>query len=518
VRASGLVPAVRRAPPLAGRSAPPRHPGLLLAVVLALSGCGDQVTTPTGSEVLPGLTRTRVVASGAQPNAVLHWNQTALDAVSAGTLGPPMVARALALVHTAIYDAWAAYHPVALGTQAGGAWRRPLVEHTEENKVEAISYAAYRALVDLFPAQQSRFESQLLALGYDPSDASEDLSTAVGIGNSAGLALMAARHHDGSNQLGTLGPTGLPYSDYTGYVPVNTPDEVSDPNAWQPLRHPNRAGTAMVTPGFLGAHWNRVTPFALHTADELRPPPPRYFSHGLYRQQAEELIRLSAGLTDREKVIAEYWADGPSTVLPPGHFNLFAQWVSLRDGHTLDEDVKLFFILTNAVFDAGIASWDAKIHYDYVRPITAIRYLKQGQKIRAWAGPGLGTRVIRGEDWRPYQPDWFPTPPFSEYVSGHSTFSAAAAEILRRFTGSDAFGASVTITAGDLGVEPGVPAQPVTLAWPTFTAAADEAGISRRYGGIHFRDGDLEGRRMGRLVAARVWDRAMEFLTGQGGS
>jgi hypothetical protein len=202
------------------------------------------------------------------------------------------------------------------------------------------------------------------------------------------------------------------------------------------------------------------------------------FPQGRYRQQAEELIRLSASLGDREKVIAEYWADGPMTVLPPGHFNLFAQYVSLRDGHTLDRDVVMFFVLTNAVFDAGIAAWDAKNHYDYVRPVTAIRHLKRGRKIRAWAGPGLGVRTIAGETWRPYQPGWFPTPPFAECVSGHSAFSAARAEILKRFTGSDRFGASVTITRGDLGVEPGVPASPVTLTWPTFSDAADEAPAS----------------------------------------
>jgi hypothetical protein len=203
------------------------------------------------------------------------------------------------------------------------------------------------------------------------------------------------------------------------------------------------------------------------------------------------------------------------TVLPPGHFDLFAQFVSLRDGHTFDQDVQLFFILTNAVFDAGIGAWDAKNHYDYVRPITAIHYLKRGQKVRAWAGPGLGTRAIAGESWRPYQPDWFPTPPFSEYVSGHSTFSAAGAEVLKRFTGSDEFGASITITQGDLGIEPGVPARPVTLSWDTFTAAADEAGISRRYGGIHFEDGDLEGRKLGRAVGALAWATARGYIEGR---
>ena len=265
----------------------------------------------------------------------------------------------------------------------------------------------------------------------------------------------------------------------------------------------------------LGAHWPRVIPFALASADQFRPPPPILFPDGRYRQQAEELIRQSASLGDREKVIAEYWADGPMTVLPPGHFNLFAQYVSLRDGHTLDQDVQLLFVLTNAVFDAGIAAWDAKIHYDYVRPITAIHYLKSGQKIRAWAGPGLGTRVIDGEAWRPYQPEWFPTPPFSEYVSGHSTFSAAAAEILQRFTGGDVFGASVTIAQGDLGVESGVPSKPVTLTWQTFSAAADEAGLSRRYGGIHFEDGDLEGRKLGRAVGALAWEMALGYIRGR---
>src|SRR5258705_6369200 len=99
-----------------------------------------------------------------------------------------------------------------------------------------------------------------------------------------------------------------------------------------------------------------------------------------------------------------------------------------------------------------------------------------------------------GQNWRPYQPSYFPTPPFPEFISGHSTFSAASAEALRRFTGSDRFGASATIAAGSSKVEPGlVPAKDVTLSWPTFSAAADEAGLSRRYGGIHVVHRDLQG-------------------------
>lgn len=487
---------------------------LATLVVAVTVGCAEQVAGPPGTDPPPVLRLSEVERPGGEWNEALQWNRKTLEAVSAGTLGPPMVARALAIVHTAMYDAWAAYDEVAVGTRLGGSLRRPAAERTRANRVEAVSYAAYRTLVDLYPAQAARFDHLMAELGFDPGNLTEDVTTPAGVGNVAAAALLASRHEDGSNQHGTLGPTGEPYSDYTGYTPANTPDEIIDPNRWQPLRHPNRAGTAIVEQAFLGAHWNRVEPFALASADQFRPPPPRRFKHGLYRAQAEELIRMSGGLTDRQKVIAEYWADGPNTVLPPGHFSLFAQYISLRDGHTFDEDVKLFFILANAVFDAGIAAWDAKIHYDYVRPITAIRYLKHGRKVRAWAGPGMGTAVIDGETWTPYQPDWFPTPPFPEYVSGHSAFSAAGAEVLKRFTGSDAFGASVTITEGDLAVEPGVPAQPVTLRWATFSEAADEAGISRRYGGIHFRDGDLEGRAMGRAVAGVVWERAIELIGG----
>ena len=133
----------------------------------------------------------------------------------------------------------------------------------------------------------------------------------------------------------------------------------------------------------------------------------------------------------------------------------------------------------------------------------------------AWAGPYQGVKLIRGEDWQPYQPTTFPTPPFPEYFSGHSSFSAAAAEVLRRFTKSDAFGASVTVPAGSSKVEPGlVPARDVVLSWPTFSAAADEAGLSRRYGGIHFVPGDLLGRSIGKSIGADAFVKATHYFNG----
>ena len=215
-------------------------------------------------------------------------------------------------------------------------------------------------------------------------------------------------------------------------------------------------------------------------------------------------------------MIAEYWSDGPETEQPPGHWMLFAQFVSARDHHSLDDDVKMFFGLSNALLDAGIAAWDAKREFDSVRPITAISVLFRGQKIRSWGGPGKGTVEMDGSDWIPYQLATSPTPPFPEYVSGHSTYSAAAARILALFTGSDRFGDEVTLPAGSSKIEPGLtPARPVMLRWETFTEAADEAGLSRRYGGIHFERADLAGRKLGRLVADEVWRKAQDYFEGK---
>jgi len=436
-----------------------------------------------------------------------------------------MVARALAIVHTCIFDAWAAYDQRAEGTRLGSSLRRPPAERTAANKEQAASFAAYRAAVDLFPATTPLFGQLMASRGYDPADTTTDTSRPAGVGNVACKAVLDFRHNDGSNQLGNLSG-GAPYSDYTGYQPANAPMDVrapfdpatvTDPSRWQPLRYTDRTG-ATVTSACIGPFWGRVTPFADHQPIHVGPGPARP-GDPQFLAQAQELLDVSANLTDTQKAIAGYWADGPKSELPPGHWDLFVQFVSSRDRNTLDDDVKLLFTLTNAVFDAGIAAWNAKSTFDSVRPITAVRYLFAGQQVRAWAGPGLGTRMIDGATWLPYQPSWFPTPPFGEYVSGHSTFSAAAAaaaEVLQRFTGSDRFGASVTIPEGSSLAEPGVaPRQEVHLAWKTFSAAADEAGMSRRYGGIHFAQGDLDGRRVGKLVGTEAWTTAQRYITGR---
>jgi hypothetical protein len=449
----------------------------------------------------------------AHDNVVLQWNDALLQTVR--TVPFLITARALAILHTSMYDAWAAYDPIAVGTRFGSDLRRPVDEHTDANKAQAISFAAYRALVDLFPTQKTVLFDPLMArLGYDASDTTTDTATPTGIGNVTAGAVLAFRHTDGSNQLGDLNPGA--YSEYPPlYAPVNGPDHLDDPNHWQPLR--NAAGTVQ---RYLLPHWGRVTPFALSHSAEFRPGPPPLSPDRLYQEEANELLNLSATLNDVSKTIAEYWATGAGgdpvsgAANPPAHWNILAHTVSARDAHTLDADVQMFFALGNTLLDVSIAVWECKRFYDYVRPVSAIHFLYEDQPVQAWGGPFQGTKEIPGDQFQSY----IPTPAFAEYVAGHSAFSSASAEILKSFTGSDRFGASVTVLAGSSRVEPGVvPADDITLEWPTFSAAADQAGLSRRYGGIHFVHGDFKGRSLGRKVAAKAWAKAERYFEGPAG-
>jgi hypothetical protein len=497
---------------------------------LAAGGAAGGLLLAPGVAASASVVRALSVQPG--DSIVIRWNDAFLQGVRASKLGPPMVARALAIAHTCIYDAWAAYDHKAVGTRLGGTMRQPPRARSLANRRHAISFAAYRAAADLFPASTTTvFDPLMASLGYDSADRSTDTATPAGVGNVAAQAVLGRSHRDGANQLGDEpgGTPGVPYSDYTGYAPVNDPMDVRvpfdpasvhDPDAWQPLRYVDGTGS-VVTPRFVGAHWQRVTTFAI-TPGVLRSTngPARYGS-AEFLTQARDLLALSASLTDEHKVIAEYWADGPRSELPPGHWNLFAQFAARRDdhgdqSHGLEQDVKLFFALTNAISDAGCCAWDNKRTFNSVRPITAIRTVFDGQPVRAWGGPYQGTKLIDGAAWFPYQPTSFPTPPFPEYSSGHSNFSAAGAEILRLFTGSDRFGGTVTLRAGSSRVEPGaVPSRDLTLSWATFSDAADQAGMSRRYGGIHFEQGDLDARATGRMAARIGWKKAQEYWEGR---
>ena len=457
-----------------------------------------------------------VFATTVQADSIIaFWNEIALRAVRNGSLGPPMVARALAMVHTATYDAWAAYDAKAVGTRYGGALRQHPDLRTLANKEKAVSHAAFRVLMDLYPAQSNLLTSTMTALGYDPNNTSTEPNTPEGIGNLVAQNLLEFRHNDGANQLGNMLDTNgvvvtNAYGDTTGYQPVNTPTQINDPNRWQPLTFSNG-----LTPRFLAPHWGRVLCFALTNGAQLRPPPPPLYPSARYKTEAREILQRTARLNDRQKVIAEYWADGPRSETPPGHWNLFAQAISERDGHGIDQDAKMFFALNCAELDASVAVWEAKVFYDFVRPITAIQFLNADRMVTSWRRDTNGNRLrIPGSEWVPYQPGTFLTPPFAEYTSGHSAFSAAGAQILKSFTGSDRFDGRVTIPAGFSRIESNVPARDIILSWPTFSAAADQAAISRRYGGIHFRSGDMESRKLGRAIGKLVWEKAQTYFDG----
>ncbi len=477
-------------------------------------------------------------------NLILEWNHILLEAIrNVGKLpihgalakhrargGPPQVARSIGIVYTAVYDAWSAYDPVAKPVHRTTP-RKPAAQHTDVNKRRAISQAAYRAIADQFPPEiyEADFKSRYLAMLSDLL-MQEGITLGgatpapVDVGNQAADDVLAYRHTDNANQ------TGL-YTDTTGYAPKNkpmsvllpaAPDAIDHVDKWQALTYLNSANES-VTPAFICPHWYQVKPFALTSGQQFRPStsPQQQLSQG-FLDQAKHVMDVQTKLTPQQKVIAEYWADGPNSELPPGHWTEFAAYVADRNPLpglpksgklSLDDTVKLFFALGNAIFDASIATWDAKVAFDYVRPITAIRYLFRGQTVRGWGGPGKGTQDILGETWTPFQVPSFPTPPFAEFTSGHSGFSMAAATVLKTFTGSDQFGFFYAQNV-PLKADPTEPVTDVVLHWPTFTGAAREAGESRLFGGIHFYEGNVVGLDIGAKCGNAAYAKAQDLWSG----
>lgn len=470
--------------------------GLGIAATIAGAGAWVWSATPHSAFNQAGQ------EGGTGDQLVLSWNNAALQAIRELQPEVPVTARALAIVHTCMFDAWTAYDNQAVSTHSGLRLRRPVDEHTLENKSQAVSFAAYKALVTLFPAKRASFSNLMIQLGYNPESHETDFRLPEGIGNMVAQTVLDTRLHDGANQAGDL-HVGA-YTDYSRYTPANTSDVLRDLNHWQPLDISN--GQNHLAPqAFASAHWANVIPFALSSSVQfLSKTGPARYPGSLYTQQAEEILQYSARLSDEHKVIAEYWSNGPNREQPAGHWSLFAQFVAQRDNYDLDQNVKLFFALNNALLDASIACWAAKRTYDSPYPITAIRYLFRGKQIQAWAGPGKGFQIISGESWRPYQPETQLSPAYPEYCSEHSTFAGAAAEILYRFTGSDRLGMSYSWPAHSSLIEPGTPADNTLLTWRTFSQAANQAGLSGRYSGVHFAQGDLDGRTLGRKVGAQA--------------
>ncbi|MES2332364.1 MAG: vanadium-dependent haloperoxidase [Bacteroidota bacterium] len=449
-------------------------------------------------------------------NIAYKWGQIALEATANNTEKykprPTVTSRMLGLVWTSVFDAWSRFDGKARPLYLKNVARVSPNKRTLKNKETAISYAAYKSMLTYFSSDSALLRSKMIGFGYNPDNNSLDPQTPEGIGNLAAKTIIEARLNDGSNETGLMhGSPGAVYSDYTGYKPINSADTLNDLIRWQPKYFSDGKG-GKFAPACLTPHWGKVKTLLIRSGDQFRSPPPPPIGSAQLEKEVKEVVQLQANLTSEQKALVEFMRDGPKSVQQAGHWLVFAQDVSVRDNHTLDEDVKMYFAVEAAAMDAFIACWDTKMKYDFARPYTLVHHYFENKKIRGWGGPEKGMIEMPGQDWRPYSPETFLCPPFPSYVSGHSTVSGACSEILKWFTGSDRFGVEVKRVPGAF-TEPDHTSAEVTLKFPTFTQTAEMAGISRVMGGYHIQCENKEGLKLGRSVAAAVWKRYL-YLTG----
>lgn len=397
----------------------PRWRTRALAALLAaaVAGCGDSSVTA------PDATRetvapARAATTIAPATSSVRWNALARDLVAQRRTDPPMAARTYALLSVAQHDAVLAADEVAPGS--------PRARHDVAARAAVIGASA-TVLSAAFPLDATLIGA---AAGGEVRQLAErerrdgEASAAHAAGVTAARRVLDRAASDGSADV------------WTGTVPVG-------PGIWY--------SAANGTP--LRPAWGAVRTWLISSGSALRPPPPPAWGSAEYQSALTEVRRIADTRTSEQTRIAVYWADGAGTATPPGHWNAIA--ADLIERHHLDEEkaTRTLALLNMAMMDAGVACWDAKYHYWLIRP--------------SQADPGIVTAV--------------PLPNFPSYVSGHATFSGAAAVLL-----GEAF-----------------PSERVELA-----AMADEAALSRLYGGIHYRfdneQGLALGRKIGRLAAARL--------------
>jgi hypothetical protein len=366
---------------------------------------------------------------------VTDWNNDALGAIRDGNTAPPIASRSLAILHVSIYDAVngiARTHEPYLVQSAVSA---------SASREAAASAAAHEALVNLFPASISSFDALHAAILAGIPDGPQKTAGIVW-GEFVANQILAERANDGSDAI----------------VP---PPGGSGPGVWVP--------TPPAFLPYLLPQWAFVVPFGMSSSSQFRPPGPPSLDSEQYTADYNEVKELGAAVgstrTEEQTEIALFWADGLGTETPPGHWNSIAQVIAAAKGNTLEENARLFALLNIAMADAAICAWDAKYEFHFWRPVTAI----------AFAEPEL--------NWMSF----IVTPPFPDYVSGHSTFSAAAATVLPFFYGTE-----------DLPFTTDSDSLPnVFRSFATCLDAAEEAAVSRIYGGIHFRFASEDGLQAG---------------------
>lgn len=444
----------------------------------ALSPGANVLRLDASDEWGQGVAVVRTVRLG---DVILDWNASMLNVIRDWTAlshdpytnrivpeRPPVAARNLAMVHAAMYDA------VNALDEAYEPYHAVIDAPDGASPVAAAAAAAQRVASRLYKDadELAVFNATLVeALATVPDGPAETLG--ITLGQQVGDAILALRGTDGASTPVT-------------YVPG------TDPGDW------NRTFPDFLPP--LLPQWPNVTPFAMTSGSQFRPPPPPALDTAEYAANVDEVLRLG-GLESTERTadqtaIALFWADGGGTFTPPGHWNQIAADVALAHGQSLIENARLFALLNIAEADAGICSWDAKYAYNLWRPIDAIRDANTD-----------------GNDATVSDPTWttlIKTPPFPTYTSGHSTFSGAASTVLAAFFGSNVHFSSEA--DGHIGFtqRPLASAQITTREFESFSQAAEEAGRSRIYGGIHFSFDNSQGLAAGRAIGSYV---VANFLT-----
>jgi hypothetical protein len=398
----------------------------------------------------------------AQADAILDWNDALLKAARAARLNPPVFSRAAAVVHIALYDTLNGiqrthqpYHVTALAPARVSA----------EAALAAAGYRAALAVISNAEVQQTNFtvlyDTSLAAIPEGPAK-----TEGIAWGESVANAVLALRAGDGSTNV-------VPYA--------NEPT----PGIWRPVPPGN---VNALLPG-----WGKVAPFCLMSGNQFRPQQPPNLTGAAYALEYD-IVRLygaktGSSRTPEQSQIAEFWADGAGTETPPGHWNHIAQDVSRARNFSLPENARLFALLNLAQADAAILCWDAKYAYNLWRPVTAIREAETDGNPLTTPDP----------TWESF----IATPPFPEYTSGHSTFSRSAAVVLAHVFGQD----NITLTSTSDGL-PGV-----TRTYSSFSSAADESGISRILGGIHWYSANIAGQTTGALLAQHLISQFLVPLT-----